>query len=71
MRCHEQHAKRRGGIIFHVLNRGNARDRIFDDNADYATFEKVLAKTQAVIATGTQHVRHNERFRLQKNCTLS
>ena len=36
-----------GGMIFHVLNRGNARDRIFDDDADYAAFEKVLAETQA------------------------
>ena len=36
-----------GGMIFHVLNRGNARDQIFDDDADYAAFEKVLAETQA------------------------
>lgn len=35
-----------GGMIFHVLNRGNARDRIFDDEADYRAFEKVLAETQ-------------------------
>ena len=38
-----------GGMIFHVLNRGNARDRIFEDDADYAAFEKVLAETQAVV----------------------
>ncbi|MEI8018190.1 MAG: transposase [Schlesneria sp.] len=38
-----------GGMIFHVLNRGNARDRIFDDDADYAAFEKVLAETQAEV----------------------
>ena len=36
-------------MIFHVLNRGNARDRIFDDDADYAAFEKVLAETQAEV----------------------
>ena len=27
-----------GGMIFHVLNRGNARDQIFDQEADYAAF---------------------------------
>jgi len=36
-----------GGMIFHVLNRGNARDRVFADDADYAAFKKVLAETQA------------------------
>ena len=35
-----------GGVIFHVLNRGNARDDIFGDDADFAAFEKVLAETQ-------------------------
>ena len=38
-----------GGMIFHVLNRGNARDHIFDKDADYAAFEKVLAETQAQV----------------------
>jgi len=43
-----------GGMIFHVTNRGNARDRIFDDDADYAAFEKTvfekdLAETQAQV----------------------
>ena len=33
-------------MIFRVLNRGNARDRDFDDDADFAAFEKVLAETQ-------------------------
>ena len=28
-----------GGTILHVLNRGNARDRIFEDDTDYAAFE--------------------------------
>ena len=35
-----------GGVIFHVLHRGNARDEIFGDDADFAAFEKVLAETQ-------------------------
>lgn len=34
-----------GGMIFHVLNRGNARDRIFDTDADYHAFEKAMAET--------------------------
>jgi len=36
-----------GGMIFHVLNRGNARDRVFADFAGYTAFEKDLAETQA------------------------
>ena len=35
-----------GEMIFHVLNRGNARDAIFMDEADYRAFEKVLLETQ-------------------------
>ena len=35
-----------GQMFFHVLNRGNARDGIFDDEADYLAFEKVLLETQ-------------------------
>jgi len=34
------------GMIFHVLNRGTARDPIFDDEADSVAFEKVMAETQ-------------------------
>ena len=34
-----------GGVIFHVLNRANARSTIFDDEADYAAFEGVMADT--------------------------
>src|SRR6202035_3812225 len=33
-----------GGMVFHVLNRGNARAEIFGDFGDYAAFEKVLAE---------------------------
>ena len=36
-------------MICHVLNRGNTRDRIFDDAADYAGFEQVLTETQAEV----------------------
>ena len=37
-------------MIFHVLNRGNVKDRIFDDDADYAAFERVLAETQLEVS---------------------
>jgi len=33
-----------GGLIYHALNRANARMRIFDDDADYAAFAKILAE---------------------------
>src|SRR4051812_5594584 len=33
-----------GGLIYHALNRGNARLAIFDDDGDYDTFERVLAE---------------------------
>jgi hypothetical protein len=29
-----------GGLIYHVINRGNARDEIFSKAQDYADFEK-------------------------------
>jgi len=38
-----------GGYVYHVLNRANARMQIFDDEADYAAFEKVL--TEAIERT--------------------
>ena len=31
-----------GGWVYHVLNRGNARAQIFDDDEDYQTFETIL-----------------------------
>ncbi len=34
-----------GGMIFHVLNRANARARIFAKYADYAAFERVIRET--------------------------
>ncbi|HJT33891.1 MAG TPA: hypothetical protein VJ783_17735 [Pirellulales bacterium] len=33
-----------GGYVYHVLNRGNARIDLFDDDADYDAFEKILAE---------------------------
>jgi putative transposase len=40
-----------GGLIYHVLNRANARLSIFEDEDDYAAFERILF--QAVERTGT------------------
>lgn len=33
-------------MVYHVLNRGNARRTIFEKDADYAAFERILAETQ-------------------------
>ncbi len=33
-----------GGMVYHVVNRANARMRLFDDEGDYAAFEKVWAE---------------------------
>jgi putative transposase len=33
-----------GGLVYHALNRANARLRIFDGDADYDAFERVLAE---------------------------
>ena len=33
-----------GGLVYHVLNRANARMRIFDKPEDYEAFEVVLAE---------------------------
>jgi len=32
-------------MVFHVLNRGVDRKRVFDDEDDYATFERVMGET--------------------------
>ena len=34
-----------GGMVFHVLNRGVGRNRLFDKGADYDAFERVLEQT--------------------------
>ena len=31
-----------GGYVYHVLNRANARMRIFEDEQDYEAFENIL-----------------------------
>ncbi len=36
-------------MVFHVLNRANARGKLFDDAGDYAAFEKCLAQTLAIV----------------------
>ena len=36
-----------GGMVFHVINRANARARIFGKDADYAAFERVMKETLA------------------------
>ena len=33
-----------GDIVYHVLNRANARRPLFEDDGDYAAFERVLAQ---------------------------
>ncbi len=35
-----------GGVVFHVLNRGNDRREIFADQADYEAFLRVMKETQ-------------------------
>ena len=41
-----------GGLIYHVLNRANARLPIFEKDGDYDAFERILA--DAVERTGTR-----------------
>jgi len=36
-----------GGLVYHVLNRANARMTIFADDEDYAAFEQVLEEAVA------------------------
>ena len=38
-----------GGVFFHELNRGNARDRVLADVPDSTAFEKDLAETQSIV----------------------
>jgi putative transposase len=33
-----------GGLVYHVLNRANGRQRLFDDEGDYRAFERVLTQ---------------------------
>jgi len=36
-----------GGLVYHALNRGNARVAIFEDDGDYEVFRRVLAEAVA------------------------
>lgn len=38
-----------GGIVYHVLNRANARQRIFKGTSDYSIFERILSEGLAKI----------------------
>jgi len=42
-----------GGVVYHVLNRANARARIFETRGDYTAFEKVLAEAHERVAMRT------------------
>jgi len=46
------HRAAEGGYVYHVLNRANARMKIFRDDGDYEAFERVLL--EAVERTGTR-----------------
>ena len=35
-----------GDTVYHVLNRANGRQGLFDDEGDYAAFARVLEKTK-------------------------
>ena len=39
-----------GGLVYHVLNRANGRQVLFNDAGDYAAFERVLHEAQQRIA---------------------
>ena len=34
-----------GGLVFHVLNRGVGRRQLFETEADYDAFERIIAET--------------------------
>jgi putative transposase len=36
-----------GGLVYHVINRGNGRNRLFGKRADYVAFEKVMSEAMA------------------------
>jgi REP element-mobilizing transposase RayT len=35
-----------GGLVYHVLNRANGRQCLFEEDGDYAAFERVLGEAQ-------------------------
>ena len=38
-----------GGLVFHVLNRAVARDKIFRKQGDYAAFEQILQEAREIV----------------------
>ncbi|NQT39472.1 MAG: transposase [Planctomycetes bacterium] len=36
-----------GGLVYHILNRANARMKLFEKDEDYAAFERVLEEAYA------------------------
>ena len=38
-----------GGLVYHVLNRANARRRIFETHADYLAFERILGEVRVQV----------------------
>ena len=42
-----------GGLVYHVLNRANARLRLFDRHEEYELFEQVLTEAHEKVATRT------------------
>ena len=56
----------KGGIVYHVLNRANARMTIFDKDADYEAFEKVLEEANQNGGTVLQtSLSHDDQTKLQ------
>ena len=37
-------------VVYHVLNRANARKMLFEDDGDYAAFERVLGQACARVS---------------------
>jgi putative transposase len=37
------------GVVFHVLNRANARSRIFEKDLDYEAFMRVIGETANLV----------------------
>ena len=43
-----------GGICYHVLNRGNAREKVFHKKEDYAAFLDLVEEAGERLASGTE-----------------
>ena len=42
-----------GGLVYHILNRSNARMTLFEKDEDYAAFERVLKETHEMTRPGS------------------